>query len=461
MASRKIIFLIIVTILLVTTIVSIIALSNTQKSQKATTVKNLSIWVVGGTTEEYQTVFDGFRATAPEYEDTTLDIRVFPDYHSYHDILLSTLADGGGPDIFMVEAWGDDILASKSASIPSEYIDLSAFDKHYEDIFLPLIESEWEGKSLKQSLRWVPLGYETLGVFYNKSYFSLLPKTWSEIEALYGESTGRSFFPTNLGLWPIYTPYATDIISAFLISGKVQGTSGLDGWGSALSKYLAFRDLPIGGGDTSPETLADLRDAMDSEALTTLDLFMRGKIAMVIGYPSLIREIEKSEKRAGADAVSDIILTERLPVDSLGKNTTSLARYRYLALSDKTLYPIAGADFLSYLMSERALLRVQEVFPYLISPQKHLSKTQGNTSLSKLFARARLDAFLPLPGEKLMIFEYGLKWEYEKIYRDYIDRNSKIDISNILNRIKNIVECKTESSKTATLSEKCLESDQL
>ena len=52
---------------------------------------------------------------------------------------------------------------------------------------------------------------------------------------------------------------------------------------------------------------------MDTEKLTTIDLFMRGKIAFVIGYPSLITDIEKAQKRAGAEAVDSLILSEHIP----------------------------------------------------------------------------------------------------------------------------------------------------
>jgi hypothetical protein len=36
---------------------------------------------------------------------------------------------------------------------------------------------------------------------------------------------------------------------------------------------------------------------MTADKLSTVDLFIRGKIAMLIGFPSLIRELEKAEKR--------------------------------------------------------------------------------------------------------------------------------------------------------------------
>jgi hypothetical protein len=42
----------------------------------------------------------------------------------------------------MIEAGTDDVLASKSISIPGRFLDLSDYEKRYEDIFLDLLETE-------------------------------------------------------------------------------------------------------------------------------------------------------------------------------------------------------------------------------------------------------------------------------------------------------------------------------
>lgn len=148
---------------------------------------------------------------------------------------------------------------------------------------------------------------------------------------------------------------------------------------------------------------------MDIGSLTTVDLFMRGRIAMLIGYPSLIREIEKSEKRAGTEALGDLILTEKIPQDSLGKNRSNLARYRYLAVSKKTDNPEPSAKLLEYMMSDMASAQGEEAFPLLISPLRSRSESQKTTSLSSVFARTRLDAFIPDIQDQIFVFDYGLK----------------------------------------------------
>lgn len=477
MASRKIIFFVVVGISAILIILGIISIANKEGKIKDNKLTSLSIWVVWGTTEDYWKVFSGFNGIDPIYKETVLDIRVFPNYSSYRDILLSTLADGNGPDIFMIEGGGDDVLSQKSVAVPEPYISLVDFEKRFEDIFLTLLSTVWEGKEMKKTLLWVPLWYETLWLFYNKAFFSTLPKTWNEIDLLY--TNALWYFPVNIWLWPRYTPDATDIIAYFLLKNNVSQTKDLLSGGTALEEYLEFGSqelriasdvVPIEGAtleewfdsvenvlsDTLPKNLKSLKDEYDSTGYSTIDSFIRGKIGMIVWFPSIIREIEKSEKRAWPDAISSLVLTERLPQDSLSKWRTNIARYRYLAISAKSQNQMAWADFLNYLLQEKTLATMADAFPYLISPDRSISQSQWQKGFSTVFARAKLDAFIPLSWETLAIFNYWLKSEYEKIFEDSIDRTEKIDISNILSRIKDAVECKIESTIWWVLSSKCL-----
>lgn len=385
----------------------------------------------------------------------------------------------------MIEWEGDDVLVSKSASIPEPYVNLSDYEKRYDDVFLPLLQTEWEGKDVVRSIMWAPLWYETLWVFYNKTYFPTVPKTWNDLWILY---TGNNkFFPVNIGLGPRYTPDATDIIALFFLKNGVSDTNNIaSAWG-AVEEYLKYGSTPVKQVtqetqvDTPPtdiptnpdevvvtvekvvpnnpidnKALNSLRPEYDETWFSTLDSFIRGKIWMVIGFPSTIREIEKAQKRAGPDAVTWLILTERIPQTSLWKWSINVARYRYLALSNKSANPEAWIDFINYLMNPTTLAAAADAFPYLISPDRTISQTQWQKTLSTLFARARLDAFIPEPGESVTVFKYWLKTEYEKIFEDSLDRNDKIDINNLLSRIKDAVDCKIEISNGWDLSDKCL-----
>lgn len=486
MASRKIIFLIAVGILWLLIILGVVTLANKQENNQNSKVESLSIWVVWGTTEEYLKIFAWFNELWAMYKNTLLDVRVFPSYSSYRETLLATLDIWKGPDVFMIEWDGDEVLASKSVPVPEPYVNLSDFEKRYDDIFLPLLGTMGEGETLAKTIKGVPLGYETLWVFYNKAYFPSIPKTWNDIGLLY--SSNKSYFPVNIWLWPRYTPDATDIIAYFFLKNWVHETKDLPNAGSALEEYLRYgnteKSAPISPVDDTVTAIENTTDTVENltdtaitvwpkieehwEALiwmkdeydetwhSTIDSFMRGKIGMVIGFPSTIREIEKAQKRAWESAVTSLILTERIPQNSLWKSRLNIARYKYLAVSAKSANPKAAADFLSYLMNQKTLSMAVDVFPYLISPDRTISQTQWQKSLSTLFTRAYLGAFIPEDGESLFVYNYWVKNEYEKIFEEYLDRKNKIDINNTLTRVKDAVECKIESTVWWILSDKCL-----
>lgn len=466
MSSRKIIFIVIAILLLLSGVFALWKISTSKELAKAEKVDSLSVWVVWWTTEQYNTLFSGFSSYKKEYAKTKLDIRVFPDYDQYRRILLSTLADGWGPDIFMVDAGADDILEKKLEPIPEDIIDFSNFEKEYEDIFLSLITSTGSWDKKKQYIKGIPLGYETLGIFYNKSLLLSVPKTWNEVSAMYENGALPNVFPTNIGMGSRFTPFSTDIIASFLLSTGIQSyekSGGAGGVNEYKSYALAEMKRPTGENTqdetgTTTKTLFSEKKTMEDEKLSTIDLFMRGKIAFVVGYPSLVSEIEKAYKRAWDAAVGGILLTERLPVESVGKAETRLARYDYLALSTKTKHALASVDLLAYLLTETALEKRNEAFPLLISPRRSDYESSARNSLSKVFAKTRLESFIPLPGEKMEVFHYGLKTTFEKIFGEDIDRSEKID-SNILDKISLSVQCEVESTEKWSLSEICLKNE--
>jgi maltose-binding protein MalE len=91
----------------------------------------------------------------------------------------------------------------------------------------------------------VPLGYETLGIFYNKSVIREVPKTWNELENLYRTfSAGQ--FPTNIGLGPTYTPNMIDIIPLWFNEINTTNYQEVSTNQNALSNYLSYGKLEIG-----------------------------------------------------------------------------------------------------------------------------------------------------------------------------------------------------------------------
>ena len=116
---------------------------------------------------------------------------------------------------------------------------------------------------------------------------------------------------------------------------------------------------------------------METEKSTTLDLFMRGDIGMIYGYPSLITELEKSDKRAGISSKAGVILTEKIPALSAESGRAkNIAKFNFFALSKTTPNPEAGVKFLEYLMTSEAEKIFLQNNSYLISAQREFWTAQ-------------------------------------------------------------------------------------
>ncbi len=94
--------------------------------------------------------------------------------------------------------------------------------------------------------------------------------------------------------------------------------------------YMAFR--------RAPNSLNQFESRF-TETLTTTDLFVRGKIATLIGYPSTYQDIAIAIQRARQDGelAPDFIKSLRIttvPQDEIDpKKQTNFAKYSYIALT--------------------------------------------------------------------------------------------------------------------------------
>ncbi len=423
--------------------------------QKKTTTKSptsLKIWINEWTTDSYKTLIDGFKKYAPEYSKTDIIIeKQTSDADRYRTLLLSTLSDGSGPDIMMLHSGEDAILDTKIEPIPGDRIDVVRFDKEYDDIFQWLLTSTGSGKDKEIKLKWVPLAYETLGVFYNKALLREVPKTWNDLENLY-RSTSPDVFPSNLWLGPTYTPNMIDILPLWLNQADVRTYSDMASSKNGLSDYLSYATIDISWGQSSDSesnfasknTLQSKKSDLLSKKISTLDMFMRGDIAMIIGYPSLILDLEKSSKRVSSDGKAIVLLTERIPQSSPSR--TNIGRYSYFAISKLTERGDASVKFLEYLMTTEAERLYMSEYPYLIPAQSEFYTTIESQSLSDNYIRTRLWAFVPALGEEVTVFDYGLKSRFERYLREWLDQTDTPDIDSTTTQISREIGCEIASS---------------
>jgi multiple sugar transport system substrate-binding protein len=158
-------------------IVSIILTGCGGRTSKESYSVPLEVWGVFDNTNMYNEIFSEYKNLDKnvgiiQYKKHTLD--------SYRDDLLSALAAGNGPDIFMIHnSWIAD-FQDKVAPIPQYMLT----EQNYRDNFIDVVANDFvvDGK-----MYGVPLSVDSLALYYNKDIFNVAgiatpPETWSEFD---------------------------------------------------------------------------------------------------------------------------------------------------------------------------------------------------------------------------------------------------------------------------------------
>ncbi len=140
LSKNKVIFFAVSGVLLLALIIGISMLGSGSPSKTKTTApKELTIWVVGDESAGFSDIITGFKNRYPDYKNTEIKVTKFGNYVDYEKTLLTVLADGNSPDIFMVSSSDGGLLESKILAIPSDIIKPDDFSKNFHKVFDDLI----------------------------------------------------------------------------------------------------------------------------------------------------------------------------------------------------------------------------------------------------------------------------------------------------------------------------------
>lgn len=442
MSTKKIIFFIITGIISLAVLVGMFLLSQDNPQKNASW--SITIWINNGTTEGFNKIIDAFHKSSPENKKISINVeKKTSDPEKYRTLLLNTLADWSGPDIFMVARWEDELLENRVEPLPSSVVDIADFERRFElEAFDSLILTSKDDKwKQSQSLLWVPIGYETLWVFYNRAIMRTgVPNNFANIEQLYGQFP-NGIFPTNLWLSADFVPNISDILPIFLTEEWNYSYNQISSTYNWFKNYYNYGNLEIGNQTDENNiysqnlSLRKTENDLKSEKLTTIDKFVRWEIGMIIGYPNLITEIEKAHKRANWKNAQDpaLFLTAKLP--EFNRNWENIARFDYFGLSNKTQNPNASLQFLQFLLSEEWQRVSLEAYPNLIPAQTSFYTSSNNIILSEVFNKMKLDAFIPKFGTQLAVFDYGIK----QTFTNSLNKNWSLLWNNTISTIWTIV----------------------
>lgn len=459
MSQKKIIFFVIVGIISVLALIGIFLLTNQSSNKKTNSAAELAIWINEWTQEDFKKLEAGFHKYAPEYKNITITPTKQPnDADRYRSYLLQTIAEWNGPDIFMLQKWEDKLLENWLQPIPQNNFNIADFSNRFEEVFDGLIK-KWS-KDNEETIDGIPLGYETLGVFYNRTLVRpSVPRTWQELENMYNSFVIWKY-PSNLWLGSNFVPNVSDILPLFFAKDGMYDYKSIAQWVAPFESYYTFWDLTIGSSETTDDiysradTLRHNESVMQEQKKNTFDEFLAGNIAMIIGYPSTILELEKSKKRVGTESVHDTILSAKIPENNT-KTRENIAKYSYMAISKNSKNPDASLAFLSYLSTPEAGRILMEIYPHMIPAQKELQPSATQMTISKEFPRLKMEAFIPEIGTKLQVFDYGNKKLFENILtKNWSNMGSRSDIATFSKKLSEEITCSVEENNPNSPCEK-------
>lgn len=410
MNKNKLIFAIIWGVLTLALIVTILVVTKTwDNTSKANTKQNLSIWILSDSKTSFWSVVSDFKTLKEEYKNTNIIVESFTNIQDYNFALQAAIISGSAPDIFMLnnnEAFGR--FENQTALLNPEYFNVNDFRQKYKQIFwndlIVSISSNTEEKTV-EALKGIPVGYETLGIYYNrtKGIKSTDLDTITSMNNAISRVTKTRTDIIPLGIWNGSTVYgAADILTQFFLSQwSTSSVSTIDGGGIKkwFASYLFY-------GDSSGDNAYDTRFVeMLKFDESNLDLFSKWEIAMVIWYPSMIQQI------ANKGFKKSLLLVKPFPTN-IADGSKTLANYNYFVLNKDAKNQDLAQQFLWYLWSDNGASNYLENFPYYLPALLSLESDRWDEKISDDF-NIILNNFYN-PESQLTSFDKGISEIYDR-----------------------------------------------
>lgn len=330
--------------------------------------------------------------------DMKLKVRDFASYEDLLDVLPRVVQAGTSPDVVLVPNHGGNFYVDPYiVSLGENLIDFSDFENRFHPLFVDELMFEEKQKvngadKIVRGLRGIPVWFEPLGMYYNRNVMPTAPTFWKNIGDLLSDDAKKNkISAVSLG-YGRATPDSGDILPLLTIQYKGINFNSYKTIDSVESRSIIDRLLEY---RREPNNLGQFKDAFDN-TLTTTDLFVRWKVATLVGYPSTEREILLAQKRAKKDKALDPEFVKNLrwttipQVEDEAKKQTNLSRFMYFAMMKNGVNrnrEKPGNDpvikFMQYLVTAKAQQTFFENYEYYLPSQMALLKSQKDTQIDK------------------------------------------------------------------------------
>ncbi len=353
---------------------------------------SLTFWGIIDDERAWQDVIREFKKKNPHLEVTYQRF----DEDSYESVLVNRLAEGKGPDIFMLKnSWA---AKHRDKIIPLNAV-FQMTRRDMENSFVDEVADTLvtrDGKILG-----MPIYLDTLLLFYNKDIFNaagiaLPPQTWEEVEAvsrtLTQSTPAGDIIRSGIALGSARkTEHAFEILAALILqkgSEIVDRNTGEVKLGSpaeeALRFYSSFAD--ISGNNYS------WRDG----ARSSLEAFAEGNAAMAIGFSSDISRIRARNPHLNLGVSA-------LPQPKDARVPIVYPRYFFLTVSKLSPNPGPAWQFALFASSEEGAKIYLENIPRPPARRDLISAGTPNPELDASYRQTLTARSFPVPDEEIVV----------------------------------------------------------
>ncbi|MDD3144955.1 MAG: ABC transporter substrate-binding protein [Candidatus Gracilibacteria bacterium] len=358
--KNKLIFGVIGSLILLSFIFLLVTITNKNNTVTKTggSGNTFKIWTYGYPMENSFQFVDDFKKAYPEHKNKEIIIENFPSYEDYTYTMMAAISSGKGPDIFILNNnEKNSVFSNQILAIDPAIVNPNDFRKRYKGFFSDdLISTFSDDTGTKEYLIGLPVGYETLGVFYNRRYAKNSDlKNLSSLNNIISDLSTKYTDLIPIGIGNGSTVYKSeDIITQFfMLEGGVAGVGNLNNnvLKAGLSSYLLYGDTTGYNGFNS--RFQELKNTKKD----SIYLFSRGEVLMVVGYPSMIKNIKES-------GFSKTMLQATPFPHYFSGGGKTLADYNYFTINKDTSDISLAETFMSYLYSDAGATAYLGYFPY-------------------------------------------------------------------------------------------------
>lgn len=409
MSKNKLIFLIIAGVILVGLLISALFLNSGSKNN--TTIKRSSgdfkIWIVWDSKIKFEEFMSSFKSANKWVSDVNYNIESFSDYEDYSRALTSAMIKWEAPDIFVLNNNETSLFEEKIAAIPPSVISASDFKKNYRGIFTDdlILQEKSDGDEwVVEFLKGFPVGYETLGIFYNRR-FRFKISDFNSIASLNSAITRikkLNVIPLGMGNGSTVA-YSQDILAQFFLLHKVNNLKDADATKikQALWEYAWFWAINWENGYNG--VYADTK----ATGKTNIDLFADNDLAAIIAYPRVVLKLQAlwfSKKT---------LFAAPFPHFHSGDGWT-LANYNYFVVNSDSNQKEVAFTFLKYLNSDEWATSYLEKFKYYLPARLNLEEDMRDQKISNYFSSVNLSDFYTADQTPLSSFNKENKVIYDR-----------------------------------------------